>query len=260
VLWFFVLALGATAVLHGAIAVLDLPYSLAGDSAATPLYLFGLVTPALAAVLLSRGSGETRFVRTALQVQGSVSVYVLALLAQAGFLAGAWCVSKVVGEASTIHMSVANDFVLVAVGQIWVVVGEELGWRAFALPRLERLVSPIAATVVLALAWGAWHTPMFFVSGSPQAKDPVWLFASAIFAWSCVHTALYQRAMPSIVPNLAFHASANITLNLVVVPDDARAFLAAAYTVGGLATLVAIRRASRVRRERVDSVDTESRP
>ena len=58
------------------------------------------------------------------------------------------------------HPALAPGFPLLAAGQLWVVFGEELGWRGFALPRLELLLSPRRATVVLALIWGVWHYPL----------------------------------------------------------------------------------------------------
>jgi len=75
---------------------------------------------------------------------------------------------------------------------------------------------------------------MLFVAGSFQAREPVWLFSAAIFAWSCVHTALYHRARPSVVPNLLFHACANLTLNVVEMPPGSQSALAAAYARFGL--------------------------
>jgi membrane protease YdiL (CAAX protease family) len=134
-----------------------------------------------------------------------------------------------------LRFSVSNSFAPLAVGQIWVVLGEELGWRGFALPRLEQVLSLRSATLVLAVAWGIWHAPMFFVVGSLQAREPLWLFSLAVFTWSCIHTALYHRARPSVVPNLLFHGCANLTLNVVDVPMESQSALAAAYALFGLA-------------------------
>jgi membrane protease YdiL (CAAX protease family) len=39
-------------------------------------------------------------------------------------------------------------------------VGEELGWRGFALPRLLSKYNPIASSLILALPWMFWHTPL----------------------------------------------------------------------------------------------------
>ncbi len=38
--------------------------------------------------------------------------------------------------------------------------GEEFGWRGFALPRLERGLTPLRAALVVGLMWWAWHLPL----------------------------------------------------------------------------------------------------
>ncbi len=41
-------------------------------------------------------------------------------------------------------------------------VGEEFGWRGFALPRLQSKYSPLIASLVIGTVWGVWHLPTFF--------------------------------------------------------------------------------------------------
>jgi membrane protease YdiL (CAAX protease family) len=248
--WFFLLALGSTAVLHGAISLLGLGFSLSPDSPALPLYLLGLATPAAAALVVSGRTGRGAFLRGVLRPRGSWRLHASVFLLQPAILATAWLLSGSSSETTSIRLSVSSGFPLLALGQIWVVLGEELGWRGFALPRLEELLSPRSATLVLALAWGAWHAPMFFVSGSLQAREPVWLFCAAVFAWSCVHTAIHHSARPSVVPNLLFHGFANLALNLVLVPAPARSELAAVYAVAGVLVWLSLGRPALVEAER----------
>jgi len=42
---------------------------------------------------------------------------------------------------------------------------EEPGWRGFALPRLQQRHSPLVATLILGLAWGVWHIPLYGPAG-----------------------------------------------------------------------------------------------
>lgn len=44
-----------------------------------------------------------------------------------------------------------------------VVLGEETGWRGYALPQLQRRFSPLASSLILALVWFGWHLPQFWV-------------------------------------------------------------------------------------------------
>lgn len=48
---------------------------------------------------------------------------------------------------------------------LWVATygfGEEIGWRGFALPRLQRTMSISKATLILGGMWAGWHLPAFF--------------------------------------------------------------------------------------------------
>jgi hypothetical protein len=65
--WFFVLALGSTALLHGAIALLGFRFSLSAASPALPLYLLGLAGPTAASLVLSRPVGRGRFLASVLR-------------------------------------------------------------------------------------------------------------------------------------------------------------------------------------------------
>jgi membrane protease YdiL (CAAX protease family) len=42
---------------------------------------------------------------------------------------------------------------------------EEPGWRGFGLPLLQQRYSPVTATLLLGLAWGVWHVPLYGPAG-----------------------------------------------------------------------------------------------
>ena len=40
---------------------------------------------------------------------------------------------------------------------------EEIGWRGFALPRLQPLQGPLVGSLTLGLLWGPWHLPKYLI-------------------------------------------------------------------------------------------------
>jgi len=59
---------------------------------------------------------------------------------------------------------------------------EEMGWRGFAMPRLQAQMHPFAASAVLGLIWGVWHLPNFFIPGSNQEFIPIPVYLLYVFA------------------------------------------------------------------------------
>jgi uncharacterized protein len=99
-------------------------------------------------------------------------------------------------------------FALVIVG----VLGEEIGWRGYALPHLQHRFSPLVASLILAALWALWHLPMFFVIANYRAFGVVESIGF-VFALSCgaiVLTWLYNRSGGSILLVVVYHAVLNI--------------------------------------------------
>jgi membrane protease YdiL (CAAX protease family) len=241
-IWFFALTLSSTAALHLSLPLLGLPFSLSSAQPSFYPYLAGLAVPSVVALLLCRKGERGVFCGSILRPRGSVVVYAVALFMQPGIVFLAWLLLLGSGLSVEPTFSPAPGFLLFTAGQVWVVLGEEPGWRGFALPRLVSMVSPRQATLVLAVVWGVWHVPMFFVADSLQATASPWLFAASIFAWSAVHTALHQASRPSVVPNLLFHGAANVTLNTGLVPPELEPYLTVSYVLVGVLVWATLRR------------------
>ena len=44
-------------------------------------------------------------------------------------------------------------------------LGEELGWRGYALNELQKKHCPLKAALIIGLLWGTWHAPLWLLSG-----------------------------------------------------------------------------------------------
>lgn len=105
--------------------------------------------------------------------------------------------------------------------------GEEVGWRGFALPRLQQGRSPLAATTILTLFWALWHLPMFFYRFEFGLGQLLGFFI-ALFAGAIWLTWLYNRTGGSILMVALWHAIWNI-VNIFGLPisDDLVAIMSA---------------------------------
>jgi|SRR5579859_1828674 len=86
-------------------------------------------------------------------------------------------------------------------------LGEEFGWRGYALPRLQRRMSALPASLLLGFIWACWHLPYFaypevhplpFAIGFPQ-------FVVVITCESVLATWLYNSTRGSLLATILFH-------------------------------------------------------
>jgi membrane protease YdiL (CAAX protease family) len=90
---------------------------------------------------------------------------------------------------------------------------EESGWRGFALPALLRTRGPVAASVIVGLAWASWHFPVKFDAfidyGLWGALAYLGAFTVKIVAISVVMTFFWARAGQATLLAIAMHGLSN---------------------------------------------------
>jgi membrane protease YdiL (CAAX protease family) len=90
-------------------------------------------------------------------------------------------------------------------------LGEEPGWRGYALPRLLRLMSARAAAMLLGFVWAVWHLPAFFLGSLSQSGIDFVPYLLNVMAFSILMTLIYVRSngnvlWAGIVPHMMFNA------------------------------------------------------
>ncbi|MGH7200221.1 MAG: CPBP family glutamic-type intramembrane protease, partial [Planctomycetaceae bacterium] len=109
---------------------------------------------------------------------------------------------------------------------------EEIGWRGFALPHLQRCYSALVSSLIVGVAWALWHWPNYLIASI--YPHPFWAFAAAIpmgMAASVLYIWVYNSTGGSLfavvvlhgatvaVPNLAPPLDAEVAvLQRVIVP------------------------------------------
>jgi uncharacterized protein len=97
-------------------------------------------------------------------------------------------------------------------------LGEELGWRGFALPHLVKKVRPLTAALIIGVVWACWHLPLYFFPGFIQhdvAQTSGFgvsfaLYSTFVVAASVVFSWLYLRSRNSVVPAVIIHGMLNV--------------------------------------------------
>ncbi len=194
--WFFVTACALTWVVWIPLVLSRrgvLPFSLPA-----PLYFLGAFGPMLSALILTwrseRWPGIRHLLGTLLRWRVSAGWYAVALLLPltTGLL-GTIAVWVVAGNDIEIEFASIPSLFASFVFFMPIVLGEELGWRGYALPRLQRSFSALSSSLIIGVGWAIWHLPAFWFSGlfdtAPKlllafaAFVPCTLIASVIFTW-----------------------------------------------------------------------------
>jgi uncharacterized protein len=117
-----------------------------------------------------------------------------------------------------IPLAVANFGLVLLVGGP---LGEEFGWRGYALPVLTTKLGWRSASLIIGVIWGLWHLPLFFMSSTPQAHMPLAWFVVSTIAQSVIFAWVFRHSGQSIVPALVMHTSINAWMNIIpIVPAD----------------------------------------
>ena len=90
-------------------------------------------------------------------------------------------------------------------------LGEEPGWRGFALPRLQAQLGPLAATLLLGVLWAGWHFPQFLMpewadqNGGVTAES-VSVFVATVMAICVIMTWIFNHTRGSILLVMIAHS------------------------------------------------------
>jgi membrane protease YdiL (CAAX protease family) len=214
--WFYILAFGiswlgmVSAALgsHG-IAPFDSPY-------VQLLSIFYAVGPALAAVIVTRTAdgktGVQNLLKGLLRWRVGLVWYIVVLLGALMLLITAKSITELLGLSATVPTQPVDLSPYVVLGfavNFFATTCEEIGWRGFALPRLQKRHSAFIATLIVGTLWAFWHLPIVFLVGNPMAEYP-FLWFILIVTNAFIYTWIYNSTQGSLLLVALLHGSLNI--------------------------------------------------
>jgi uncharacterized protein len=96
-------------------------------------------------------------------------------------------------------------------------LGEEPGWRGFALPRLQRRYGPLVGSLILGPIWAFWHLPIFWIPAwnFPPTILNIVMFVTAATVFTVVMTWIFNNTKGSLFIAVLVHTSFDTVLAIL---------------------------------------------
>lgn len=168
-----------------------------------------LLAAILVAALTEKWPGVSRVLKRLIVFRTGVRWYAVVLLlpiviciAAAGLnvLLGA---SRPAAAQAVIPRDLLDRFLFIF---FFIGLGEETGWRGYALPRLLERYSKLRASLILGALWGIWHVPLMSTELKAEFRLP---FVLGILSASILHTWVFSRSKESVFLQMLFHSTVN---------------------------------------------------
>ena len=204
------------------------------------IIIIGSLGPALAAMIMSVSLGGwtevKQLLRRMVQVRAGIQWYLVAvfvplaasllpvlLLGGSAVLPGVFSLQG----AKSLLIYVFVTFINMVLGSP---IGEEPGWRGFALPRLQQRYGALLGSLILGPLWALWHLPLFFtvwgaVYQSIRVLLGLLLFVLAVISYTIVMTWLFNNTRGSIFLAILTHSAidSKAVFFLLLFPQAAQA-------------------------------------
>ena len=181
----------------------------------------GPITAALITSLMHDGvAGPRDLLRRTIAWRGHFTWIAVALLAPIALLALAVVLEAVLnhGNVPWTGIGTSREFPqfsalgFLAYNIVSFGLGEEVGWRGFALPRLQSRHTAVVATLLLTVGWALWHLPLFLYrpgyTSMGAAGIAGWLFS--LLTGALLLTWIYNESKGSILVAALFHAAVDV--------------------------------------------------
>ena len=92
-------------------------------------------------------------------------------------------------------------------------LGEEGGWRGYALPRLQRRFNPVTSSIILGFFWANWHLPLIVTR---VYNVTWWQFVLLTISASIFLTFTFNISNGNILSAIAVHGVYNVGTGIIL--------------------------------------------
>lgn len=174
-----------------------------GPNWAIGLYVAGGFVPSLLAIFLTcikeglagLQSLGRRIMQFKLDLHGYLFTFLIVIIGTTGQLT----IHQLLGHTfdGTLFLAQLGSFLpLLILGPL----SEEIGWRSYALERLQTRWSSLTSSLMIGVVWALWHLPLFLMVGTSQHElgIPFIGFMTGLIASSILYTWLYNNTEQSL--------------------------------------------------------------
>lgn len=224
---FYILAYAISWIIWSPVALSYLPGQAIPENLIAVSLLLGPVGPFIAAVVITGISEGKEQIRNLLRklilwrvgwgwyLVAILFFLLLSILLAAVFVAFSTEITWDIYPKAVLNYLILSPIDLVVTIFIGGPLGEELGWRGFAIPRLQKRIDALPASLVHGVLWACWHLP---VLGILAAGIPIAIYIVAyifeITAVSVLMSWLLNNTRGSVLLAMIMHSAFNVGNNI----------------------------------------------
>jgi membrane protease YdiL (CAAX protease family) len=151
-----------------------------------------------------------------------------------------------------------NFFTIIIYNLVFFGFGEEVGWRGFALPRLQENFNALSSSFILTAFWAIWHLPLFLYRPGYMSMELAgtfgWVFS--LLTGSILLTWLFNETKGSVLICAVYHSTIDIAFTADYADVNTANYLGLLITVWGLATVIIFKAKNLSNKERIKYTDS----